>query len=281
MPAQILRSFSYYDKQFIEDALAALEGALISESTIVQTQESEKSLTGDGQAGISGIARADLKRTTGSSAKTEVTKQAVMTDASKFQRLYTLLDDEVDSGFQYYDNINSDMWSNFEKGDILELELSLSPSHLCIMTSAMRDLMGIAKVIGNRTGKSIFDSISKEQLSSLEMLMSLEELESQKNVPVKMNPREHEAPTFVAYLNPEYLRVPRGHISGEYTVFGKIQRKLKEDETLDLFNPLAAIETIQKISGKLAGIEKGKLPPEVTDKIKAPAAIILPMAIYR
>lgn len=96
-----------------------------------------------------------------------------------------------------------------------------------------------------------------------------------------MKPLNSSEYTFIAYLNPEYLRVTRNRLVSEVTVFCKIQRKLKDREKLDLFDPLASIQQIQKISKGHQKPSKTKMPPEFRDTIKAPAAVIIPLAIYR
>lgn len=63
--------------------------------------------------------------------------------------------------------------------------------------------------------------------------------------------------------------------------FCKIQRKLKEREKLDLFDPLASIQKLQKITKGHQKPAKTKMPLEFRDTIKAPAAVVISLAIYR
>lgn len=96
-----------------------------------------------------------------------------------------------------------------------------------------------------------------------------------------MKPLNDAKHTFIAYLNPHYMRTPRDQLVGEVTVFCKIQRKLGDKETLDLFNPLGALQNLQKFGKKGRNPSRARMPKELRDTIKAPAAVIIPLAIYR
>lgn len=95
MQGYVLRNYLYLDKQMVDDSLAAIEGALYDE-TIVQTQEKGQNLSGDLHAEMPVIGGAGLGAGRSSSTKTEITKQAQLTDAAKFQRVYGHLEKKTD-----------------------------------------------------------------------------------------------------------------------------------------------------------------------------------------
>jgi len=275
MPGYILRNYLYLDKQMVDDSLAAIEGALYDE-TIVQTQQKGQNLSGDLHAEVPAIGGAGLGAARSSSAKTEITKQAQLTDAAKFQRVYERLENE--DGFQYYDFVDSTTADNFGKGDLLELDVSISTTRIGSLIEFAENAKGLADLAEALTGKSPLDQKTREIIEGIKLLGHME---SEKGIPITLKPLNGNEYTFIAYLDPQYLRVARARLVGEVTIFCKIQRKLKEREKLDLFDPLASIQQLQKITKGQPKPAKTKMPPEFRETIKAPAAIIIPLAIYR
>ena len=275
MPGYELRNYLYLDKQMVDDSLAAIEGALYDE-TIVQTQEKGQNLSGDFHAEVPIVGGAGLGAWRSSSAKTEITKQAQLTDAAKFQRVYDRL--EKEDAFQYYDVIDSGNWGNFNRSDLLELDVSISPTRFGALAEFAESAKGLADLAEALTGQSPLDEKTREIIDGIKLLGRME---SEKGIPIVMKPLNNGEYKFVAYLNLEYLRVTRNRLVGEVTVFCKVQRKLKERERLDLFDPLASVEQLQKITKSHQKPTKTKMPPEFRDTIKAPAAVIIPLAIYR
>jgi hypothetical protein len=275
MPGYELRNYLYFDRQMVDDSLAAIEGALYDE-TIVHTQEKGQNLSGDFHAELPIVGGAWLGAERNSSAKTEITKQAQLTDAAKFQRVYDRL--EKEDAFQYYDVIASDNWENFNRSDLLELDVSISPTRFGALAEFAESAKGLADLAEALTGQSPLDEKTREIIDGIKLLGRME---SEKGIPVLMKPLNNGEYKFVAYLNPEYLRVARNRLVGEVTVFCKVQRKLKERERLDLFDPLSSVEQLQKITKSRQKQTKTKMPHEFRDTIKAPAAVIIPLAIYR
>ena len=235
MPGYVLRNYLYLDKQMVDDSLSAVEGALYEE-TVVQTQEKGRTLSGDVHAEVPVIGGVGVGAGSSSTAKTEITKQAQITDAAKFQRLYDHL--EREESFQYYDSIDSETWKNFERGDLLELELNISPTFIGVLADFARsskDLLDLAKLFPGQS------PVDQKTLDAIEGFQLLGKMESEKGIPIKMKPLNGTDYTFVAYLNPTDLRVSRDRLVGGFTVFCKVQRKFKDNEKLDLFNRYCCI----------------------------------------
>jgi len=275
MPGHTLRNYLYLDKQMVDDSLAAIDGALYDE-TIVQTQEKGQNLAAGLHAGLPSVVEGDLGAGRSSSAKTEITKQTQLTDAAKFQRVYERL--EKEDGFQYYDGIDSAIWGNFDRGDLLELDVSISPTRIGALAEFAESAKGLADLAEALTGQSPLDDKTQAIIEGIKLLGRME---SEKGIPIRMKPLSDGEYTFVAYLDPKNLRVARDRLVGEVTVFCKIQRKLKESEKLELFDPLASVQQLKKITKGRQKPIKTKMPPEFRDTIKAPAAVIIPLAIYR
>jgi hypothetical protein len=273
MPSYVLRNFAYLDEQMINDALSALEGAIYEKATVKQTSESAKSLS----AGVSAPV-VDVQGKKGSNTITEVTRDESVTPASKFQKIYKFLENE--EAFQYYDTIKPEYWDSFDRGDLLELEVSISLSSLSTFMNAIRKVKGLMEIVKG-IGAPINEP-DKKTLDMLDGLEQLEEMESKRGIPIKMKPLNSQDYTFISYLDQDSLKMPDERLTGEFTVFCKVQRKFKEGESLDLFDPLMALKYMQKMSRqKGAAKMKSRMPPNLRDTVKAPAAIVMPLAIYR
>ena len=86
---------------------------------------------------------------------------------------------------------------------------------------------------------------------------------------------------FVAYLNPDMLRVTRNRLVSEVTIFCKVQRKVEKGEPLELFDPLAVLKLPHFNREQRKRLAKSKVPDALRDTIRAPAAVVIPAAIYR
>lgn len=61
---------------------------------------------------------------------------------------------EKDEGFQYYDVIDPTIWENFERGDLLELDISISPTRIGILAEFAENAKGLADLAEALTGQS-------------------------------------------------------------------------------------------------------------------------------
>lgn len=103
--------------------------------------------------------------------KTEITKQAQLTDAAKFQRVYERL--EKEDGFQYYDSFDQTIWGNFDS-DILELDVSISPTRIGSLADFAESAKGLADLAQAITGKSPLDEKTQEIIEGIKLLGRME-----------------------------------------------------------------------------------------------------------
>ncbi|GAH21339.1 unnamed protein product, partial [marine sediment metagenome] len=86
---------------------------------------------------------------------------------------------------------------------------------------------------------------------------------------------------FISYLNPNYFRVSKEQIIGELNLFCKIQRKLNKDEKIELFKIVPSLDIFKFNKQQKINLKNVKIPDDLRDTIKSPAAIVIPIAIFR
>lgn len=275
MPSHVLRSFSYLDHQTLNDYLAAL-GLAIQDESIKATSEKASSISGEGSVSIlkSG-GKSDSKEVT------ETTKQVIYTDAAKFQMLYAQLEQEED-GFGYYETMDDESWGNIGRNDIIEVAVDLSLTKIATMSVATNEISRLANLAELFSGEVLLDAKTKQIITAIELLA---QMETETGIPVIMSVLNSPNYKLVSYLNPDFLRVEKSRLSGEATVFCKVQRKLQDREKYDLFDPLKAIAQVPMNRKQRRASAKSRKPTEfpadLRDTIKAPGAIITPIAVYR
>lgn len=271
MLEHLLRDFLYLDTHLVESYLSAVEGALYDETIV---ERSEKLGGGGISAGIGPIsAGAKKESVTG----VEITKRARMTDASRFQRLYAALETEETCG--YHETMSEETWAQFGRNTLLEAVVTARFSKISEMSRTVASLTPLAEAYAVATGQSPIDEKAKEAIQGIK---ALEQSQSNKGVPCVLAFTGSPEYKLVAYLNPAYLMVPHTEMVGELNVFCKIQRKLGPDESLELveFLPdLSGLPLNREQRRKLA--KQPSTPPELLDTISGPAAVVVPIAIYR
>ncbi len=69
---------------------------------------------------------------------------------------------------------------------------------------------------------------------------------------------------------------------GEATVFGKIQRIIPKGERLEVFSLVPAITGVASLSREQRRkMQKSATKGQITEEIKGPAIILIPVAVYR
>ena len=109
----------------------------------------------------------------------------------------------------------------------------------------------------------------------------LTQLESQQGIPLRMELIGSRKFKLVAHLNPSGLRVSRDELVGEATVFAKVRRKFGPRETMDLFDLTSGLESMAINREQKRALKNVELPAEYRSPVKAPAAVVIPIAIYR
>lgn len=269
-----LREFAYFDREKVEDFLSALAGGLPSER-----REASKDVSPAVDAGVD-LKLAHVERRGG---ETELSWEELRsaTPASIFEELHRLLAEEHairDLGaFQDAD------WIALQDGDFIEVRCRVEPSAL----ENLFDLIGsFGKLL------PVFDP-EKAQDPQWQQMLAYLEISGQgerDSYNVRLIPLGAPSPryTFVVSLDRSKLRVNTDELAGQYTAFGRVQRKLRKAETFELFTLMPrgihlSRNDLREFLSKLKTIppQFGR-PPTIQDlRVSYPAIVLTPIAVFR
>jgi len=263
----ILREFAYFDRQKVEDFLSSIENGLTRERTEIKSKINAEAkgkldigvVEVEGGLGRKGTRLQELKAST---------------DASLFQRLYTHL--EKQKLIQVLSRIGDENFRSIETGDILEFvgEIKLPKMEILMdLFTVYLPLIGLDKIDENNR----------------QILLFLSKLMQQYGVNIKIMLQD-KSYNVIATLIKENLRVPKRNLNGEYKVLCRVQKKMKEGESFDLFSFMPGIKLPEEIVQNMIKTfnENPNLttiigePFEIEDfRIGYPAIVVTPIAIYR
>ncbi len=267
-----LRDFLYLDGKVVRSYLASVEGAAYDEETVTERTGTEAG--GGLSAGVPGLSIGGKgSRTAGS----EVTRQVRMTDDVLFQRLVAALQeaDALESA-EGEAGIN---WAALGRGSAVEVAVTPAFSKVSQIATTIDAILPLAAVVEAATGKSPLDDTALEAVEGFRLL---ERTQGERGVPCTFSAVGSSAQRFIAFLNPQHLRAPLTDFLGEMTLLCKIQRKLKDGETFDLFDPLAVLQGIQMNREQRRKLDTDtRMPEELRDTVVGPAFVVTPVAVYR
>jgi hypothetical protein len=266
MIGDMLRNYLYLDTAVVDDYLSTIEGALYTEQ-IVERDEKNRILSGGADAKVvQGKVEKDTKEST------EITRQAVLTDAAKFQRLYSHL--EKDSQLPYFESIDEEYWNNLRRNAVFEAAVTISLPHLINIMNSASELGEWSAFVKEATGQQLLDATAQEAIQGFQLLAKKM---GERGIPVVMTMVGSSDYKLIAYLNQTMLRIPLNRLIGEVSVLCKLQRKLAPGEQHNLVNLFEATNVLNQTQGRAAATAFQS--PE--DIVVAPAAVVVPIAIYR
>lgn len=184
-------------------------------------------------------------------------------DNSEFERLYQTLSEQ---GLEKTSIDSEKDWAQVDSGDLLELDMVVSVNMLNNLLSNpdMRTLLFSQPLAENDS------SLSAEQIFGKDVMATAK---------LATNPTY----SFLMTLQSGSIR-KQDDISGELTVLCKVHRKLKDDESqlaLSIPGAFKKLVANKATIGKLkASLEQSGLDTDDLE-VKAPGAILIPIAIYR
>jgi len=266
MDGHVLRKFLYLDSALLDDFLAGLEDVMVDE-TITETSGKGRGI--EAGAGVYGMkASGKAERSDG----VEVRRELRVTDAMKFQRLYSTL--QSTDGFTYWEMMEEANWADVARNQLIEAEVVLVQSTIGGMASKLDGLMGIMQVVAP-------DQIDEETAEAIQGLGMLGQMEAEKGIPLRMELIGSKKYKFVAHLKPDRLRIPRDELTGEATLFAKVQRKFAPNETMDLFDMTGGVENLALNRDQRRALKNKQIPAQYRNPVRAPAATVIPIAIYQ
>ena len=175
--ATILRKFLYLDSAAVDTHLATLEGYVVE--GLSEHTETKKG-TRSSELGLSKVVSA--KRQAGADESAEVKQKRAITGPSRFQRLYELVEAERDAPLDAFDVA---IWSQFKRGEILEIEASTRVPELFVLNEAIDSAAEIAGAMAHFGINPLSDPDTRSQF---DQALYLAEPVGHHDVPLVLNP---------------------------------------------------------------------------------------------
>lgn len=266
-----LRKILYVDSEALNNYVSQIDGYTYEEETITNSINKEKG----GTAGIE-LFKAKAKVSNDRTIEESSTKNAKITDASKLDKIIKYL--SKDGELKHYECISEDIWNDIYRDDFLEVLVTPRFSKLTEIFEAAKTFKNMAEIFQTFVESPMIDRKAKEALNGLE---ALSKLKNDSTLTCVFNFEDKQYP-MIAYIDESCLKVSREKFCSQSTMLCKIQRKINKGEFLELdeifenFKPFAQ-------NKKMRGSMPNKLsnPEEFKDKIKGPAFIVIPIAIYQ
>jgi hypothetical protein len=267
--SNILRKFYYVDAETIDAYCSSIEGVIYESEEI-----SEKSINNKGIEGS--ISALPLKVNGGlkSHIETETSRKVIQTYAGKFQKIFSYL--EQNGGVPFYDNIDEQTWNGLSRNQFIELDVNFRFSKIDNLISSIGTVLPFL----GKIDPSILNDDSKKTLSIMEFF---DEINKQNGMPAELQLINGSSYKFVAYFNQDcFINSNMDLLPNEVTVFAKIQRKLRDNEKINLINIIPMLEkmAVNREMRRNMKHSISDLPDELTDNIKGPGAVIIPIAVY-
>jgi len=277
-PALPIREFVYLDRQKVEDFVSDLLTGLPVERTEVATSKPSE------VGGNIGFAGTGISLKKGSK---ELTKEELMkaTDVSLFKQLYQIL--EMEKRVKKLESFGIESWEQLGVGEFIEIKAEVELSALEKVFDLMKWIKDM-ELISPAKAKSK-NAVQRQGweflIKYLDMLSGERETYNIRITPIIAPAEEF---LFGASLPRTNIRAIKEELAGEYTVFGRIQRKLAQGEKFSLFHlfPLGIQLPEQDIDSFLDAFKEvttllGSPVRKEDLQISYPAIILTPVAIFR
>jgi hypothetical protein len=271
--AIILREFIYYDREKIEDFLSGIEDGLVKEEIETLREHGAKYKA---EGGIRPLITVGGEK---GYAENELQKLKTSTDASLFQKLHVLLNQN--NMINSFESIDQEGWDQISTGDILEIEADIEFSGLSVLLSKIFKLMTFMEQVGLDADN---DPKSREAIAGFNMI---NKLSSEEGLNIKVTPVNSPEYKFVGVLPKENIKGNKQELIGRYKVMCRVQKILNDGDSIELFKLIPGIEMDKgMIEEFLMNFED--MPPELGEppklediQINSPAMTVTPIAIYR
>ncbi|MFB6732414.1 hypothetical protein ACFCVW_28730 [Bacillus mobilis] len=254
------RDFYYLDEEMINNLLGHIEGYIQEEHS--ETERLEKNNRGKvGIAGLGNVGK-DLKSTN------EVQKKGRINTEIKYKRLIDFMKSEGLESIDYFDD---HLWGLMvQEEEYFEVKGAFNFTQIYNLDKSAGFYGGILKEFDNKKEKEV------EKLTA--QMSKMREIQERNGIPIKFTTLD-DTHTFIAYLNEKYLLKQQNEIIGShYKMLCKVERVISKNQKYNLFD-------VKEIEKQLLNREQRRnkvgLPPEFLETVIGPAAIVMPVAIYR
>ena len=268
----VLRNFLYLDSSAVENYLSGIEGGLAEEETQLERQSKEGGGKADvGLAGLGGIEAGGEGEYTA-----EKHRQIRATAAARFQALHsTLRENEM---IEVVEEFDDNQWDGLRRGDVVEAvgELELSKwDQMAEAIDSVGDLLPVMEQFAP-------EALNKEAREMLKGVQTVVQLTEEQGVVVSLKLYEERGHPLVARLSPLHLQTRKADLRGDVTLFGRVQRKLKEEQSYSVMQLLPeGSELGKQLEEEMKEASEEDSENPLLERISGPALLIQPIAIWR
>lgn len=278
MPKRILRSFLYLDENIVDDYLAQFEGGIVEGP--YTSKDTTTGVKGGGGGIKIGIATGNAN--VSSTSTTETSQIIRETPVAKFTRLYDhLADDEL---IQPLNGFDLAVYEQIGLGEIIEVR---GKAKLPQWEQLSRTMTDITHYVDLMEAIGLSPLANNEVNEAYQGFTTLIGQKVQEDVQLIISPIGSPKIKFVANLHRSKVTRPLEELDSEVSVLGKVQHKLAERETIDIFRIAPRLDQLGKLNRvQRRGMSKGraKLPStdsSIDEVVRYPAMQILPIAVYQ
>jgi hypothetical protein len=268
-----LRSFMYMDEVLLNDYIGVIEGGSYSEEWF------EKSEKIDLESDVSnGHPLTGGEGSIGNTTNTTVRKNKKISDSTKFNDIYEYLDKE--NSLAYFEQMDQSKWDKLRRDDFVEVLVDIRFSKLSSTLDAVKKIAELGKAIENMTEQKIIDKKAETVINSVNSISSIKEEDSVACVMSFAGQKDFQ---IVTHLNRKYMKYQQSDYVGQFYALCKVQSKIEKGKSIYLDELLEDIKRLPLNREQTRKMKKNDLsnPKEISDQIKGPAIITLPIAIYR
>lgn len=262
-----LRNFLYLDATLTDEFLGQIEGGIYESESLTSKSRAER-----GVGGSVGAASVSVGAGKGGSDEEASERLVRQTAESRFNRLAELLE-ESDS-VQWLESLDEEIWAQLGRGEVLEVEcrVIVPPLVKLMMVAAqLPAITGLMDVAGEQ-----FDN---EAMEGIQALLAMGEL--MQSVPIIAEPAGAPNFKFVAQIRPEHLRIGVDELETEARMYCTLDRKLGEGEQFSVIDVIPAVRSLPNREEIEASLATDEAKEFLGEPVKAPAAVVSAVAIYR
>lgn len=208
----------------------------------------------------------------------EISREGTVNTKLRYDQLF---DELKERGLEQKDFLEKDEWDKLiMEEEFIELRGSLHFTEVYELEKQAK-FIGRAGMALNKFADKKDDNFKEEEVQKvLNQIAQVKDIQEKNGIPIKLKTFD-EKYTFIAYLDSEFLVKEQQAFKGnDYKMLCKIERKIPQGKNYDLFN-------IEELENKLLNRNERRnkkgtgLREEFKEKVTGPAAIVLPVAIYR
>ncbi|GHO88309.1 DUF6414 family protein [Dictyobacter formicarum] len=276
MAKLILRHFFYLNESIVDDYLSQLEGGLQEGP---YTTKEVKSGNKGGSAGTKYFIEANINA--GSSTSSETTQTIRETPTAKFNRMYSLLQENEEEIIHPLSGFDQAVYDQIEPAEIVEVRGIAKLPQWEKIAKAVNDTSGLLDIMKALGQDPFADPGALEAYQGITGIMNSK---SQDDTVLIIAPIGSPKFKFVTKLEASYIRSKKEEFETEVTILGKVTRRLAKGEKIDIFSVLPDVDALQNLNRaqrRQAGKNKTSTETPLDEKVGYPAIQIQPIAIYQ